>query len=164
MMTTMTMYRDRTPAMAARDTGMTARVALAWAMAGGVLAGGFLVGFMTLAGRLNANGVLVTATGLFLLGTAAGFAVGGVIGWFGRPADVTAAEAVGGLFRAVAYAVPALLVAFLATGWMAATVMVLYAGAVVPMVLAAGAWVTGAAVVMWAAVETAAVEVRLPRR
>jgi hypothetical protein len=157
MMTTTMMNLDRTAAVVQRDTGMTARVTFAWAMAGGVLAGGLLVAVMTLAGRLNANGVLVTATGLFLLGAAAGLFAGAAAGWFGRPEGVTAAEAGRALVRALAWAVPGLAVAYLATGWMAATVLVLYAGAVVPMVFAAGAWVTGAVVVAWAVVETAGV-------
>lgn len=155
MTTTMT-HTARTPDTTARDTGMTARVTVAWTMAGGVAAGGFVVAALTLAGRLSANGVLLAAAGMFLLGAAAGFAVGAALGWFGRPADVTEAEATRGLYMAALWALPAMAVAFLATGWIAATVMVVFAGKLVPAVFAGAAWLAGAAMVFGALTEGAA--------
>jgi hypothetical protein len=155
MTTTMMQYPARTPAADARDTGMTARVTVAWALAGAVAAGGFLVATLTLTERLSGHAVFVTAAGLFLLGAAAGFAIGAGLGYFGRPADVTAAEARGGLARAALWALPALAATFLVTAWLAATVLVLYAGRTLPMVFAAAAWLTAAALVLWAVTEAA---------
>lgn len=155
MTTTMT-HTARTPDTNARDTGMTARVAVAWTMAGGVTAGGFVVAALTLAGRLSGHGVLLAAAGMFLLGAAAGFAVGAALGWFGRPDDVTAEEATRGLYMAALWAVPAMAVAFLVTGWIAATGVVLFAGKTVPALFAGAAWLAGAAMVFGALAEGAA--------
>jgi hypothetical protein len=154
-MTTMTIDRNRTPAALERDPAFAARVTLAWAMAGGLLAGGYFVAFMTLAQRLNANALLVTATGLFILGAGVGGLFGAVLGWAGRPRDVTRDELLRGLLRTALLAVPALGFAFLAAAWVAMTVVVLYAGRMLPMAFAFGAWLTGAAVVLWAATEAA---------
>ncbi|HSJ25074.1 MAG TPA: hypothetical protein VK929_10420 [Longimicrobiales bacterium] len=155
MTTTMMKNPARTPATDERDTGMTARVTVAWAMAGAVTAGGFLVAAATLTERLSGHAVFVTAAGLFLLGAVGGFATGAALGYFGRPTDVTAAEARTGLVRAALWALPALAVTFLVTGWVAGTVLVLHAGAALPMVFATAAWLTGAAMVLWAADEAA---------
>jgi hypothetical protein len=140
----------------ARDTGMTARVTVAWTMAGGVTAGGFVVAALTLAGRLSGNGVLLAAAGMFLLGATAGFGVGALLGWFGRPADVTREEATRGLFMAALWALPAVALAFLVAGWVAMTVVVLFAGNLLPALFAGAAWLAGVAMVFGAVTEAAA--------
>jgi hypothetical protein len=154
-MTTTTNRTDRTDGDA-RDTGMTARVTVAWTMAGGVVAGGFVVAALTLAGRLSGNGLLLAAAGMFLLGAAAGFGVGALLGWFGRPADVSREEATRGVFVAALWAIPALAVAFLVTGWVAMTVVVLFAGKLLPALFAGAAWLAGVAMVFGAVAEAAA--------
>jgi energy-converting hydrogenase Eha subunit B len=153
-MTTTMNRTERTPSVA-RDTGMTARVTVAWAMAGGVAAGGFFVAAMNLTGRLSGSGVLLAAGGMFLIGAMAGFMAGALLGYLGRPADVNADEGTRGLFMALLWAVPGLAAAFLVTGWIAATGVVLFAGNAVPVAFMVAAWLVGAAMVGGAFVEAA---------
>ena len=64
-----------------RGIGLTGRVAVSWAVAGGILLGGFMVALLTLTGRMNANGLLISSTLLFTLGGLAGFIHGGALGY-----------------------------------------------------------------------------------
>jgi hypothetical protein len=152
-MTTTTLNLTDTRMATERDTGMTARVAVLWAVAGGILAGGFLVAAMTLAERLNGNALLLTAGGLYILGAVLGFANGAVLGFFGRPDDVKPGEAVRKLGFAALYAVPALALGFLVAGWIAMTVMAMYAGHTAALAAMAAGWLIGAVLVAWAVLE-----------
>ena len=61
-----------TPTPVRRQIGRTGRVALSWAMAGGIGLGGVLVSLMTLTGRMSANALMLTTTGLFIIGAVLG--------------------------------------------------------------------------------------------
>lgn len=136
-----------------RGIGLPGRVAVTWATAGGLLVGGFLVAAMTLAGRLSGSGLLVTSAGLFVIGAALGFVHGGVLGWLGRPKEMSKRATAGALGRAALYALPAVTVGWIVAGWIAMTVVALYTGEVLPLVAAGGAWLVGIALVGWAGVE-----------
>lgn len=135
-----------------RDLGISGRVAVSWAAAGGILSGGFLVAGMTLAGKLSAGGLLLSSAGLFILGAALGFVHGGVLGFFGREERVGKGEALGALARAILYTIPALAVAWALTGWIAMTTVALYVDRPLPLVGAGVGWVAGAATLVVAAV------------
>ncbi len=144
-----------------RGIGVPGRVAVMWAAAGGVLVGGFLVAAMTLMGRLSGHSLLLTSTGLFVVGAALGYVHGAVLGWLGRPKGVTRREAMGGLALSLAYAVPALLVSWLVAGWVGMTSVALYSGSVAALAGCGAAWLVGLVLIAlatergWAALRTA---------
>jgi hypothetical protein len=139
------------PAPLLKSIGLTGRVAVTWAMAGGLLLGGVLVALMTLAGRLSGHGIFMTATGLFVIGALLGAAHGGTLGLLGRPAGVERHEALGALGRSLLYAVPGVTVAWLLTIWIAMSALAFYLDRVGPMVLVAVAWAGGAVLLASAA-------------
>lgn len=136
--------RDRSDGRSlTKGIGLPGRVALAWATAGGILVGGFLVAVMTLTGSLSGHALLLTSTGLFVVGAVLGFAHGAVLGWLGRPDGMSRRAVLGRLGLAAAYAVPALLLAWLLAGWIAMTSIALYAGKTAPIVGCGVAWLAG---------------------
>jgi hypothetical protein len=152
-MTTMTAVNEtRTGAEVARDTGLVGRVTVTWTVGGGVVVGGFLVAAMTLAGQLSGAALLMTAGGLYVIGAVLGYMHGAALGFFGRPADVTAREALGRLGMATIYALPALAVGFLAAGWIAMTTVALYLDKPLPLAGVVVGWIVGIVLLITAAV------------
>ena len=141
--------------------GLPGKVAVSWAAAGGVLVGGFLVAVMTLTGQLSGHALLLTSTGLFVVGAVLGFVHGAVLGWLGRPEETTRRAALGGLALAAVYAIPALLVSWLVAGWIGMTSIALYAGKALALVGVAVTWLVGLGLVAlagelgWAALRNA---------
>jgi hypothetical protein len=131
--------------------GTVGKLAVSWAVAGGILVGGILVAGMTLAGQLSGFGLLLTATGLFAVGGVLGFIHGGLLGWLGRPPTETRRQALASLGMGAVYAVPALLVSWLVAGWIAMTTVALYAGKVAGLIGSGIAWLIGAALLVVAA-------------
>jgi hypothetical protein len=131
--------------------GEVGKLAVSWAVAGGILVGGVLVAGMTLAGQLSGFGLLLTATGLFAVGGILGFIHGGLLGWIGRPEEVGRREALASLGMGAVYAVPALLVSWLVAGWIAMTSVALYSGKVAGLVGSGMAWLISAALLVLAA-------------
>jgi hypothetical protein len=131
--------------------GSVGKLAVSWAVGGGVLVGGVLVAGMTLAGQLSGFGLLLTATGLFAVGGALGFVHGGLLGWIGRPAAMSRREALGSLGMGAVYAVPALLLSWLVAGWIAMTSVALYSGKVAGLIGCGIAWLVGAGLLVVAA-------------
>jgi hypothetical protein len=142
---------DRTGRPLTLGLGSVGKLAVSWAVGGGVLVGGVVVAGMTLAGQLSGFGLLLTATGLFVVGGALGFVHGGLLGWVGRPEQMTRREALGSLGMGAVYAVPALLVSWLVAGWIAMTSVALYSGKVAGLVGCGIAWLIGAALLVVAA-------------
>lgn len=128
-----------------RGIGLPGRVAVTWATAGGLLLGGFLVAGMTLSGRLSGSGLFFTSSGLFVIGVALGLLHGGVLGFLGRTGTMTVGEAGGALARSALYTIPAVAVAWLATVWIAMTVVALYMGRALPLFGVAVSWGVGLA-------------------
>lgn len=135
-----------------KGIGTTGRTAVTWAVAGGVGLGGFVVGLMTLGGRLSGNGLLVTCMALFIIGSALGFLHGAVLGYMGRPTDVSRRKALSALGLAALYTIPALAVAFLVAGWMAMTPIAIYTGKIAALVGCILAWLVGVVLLAVAAV------------
>lgn len=148
MSTEMKDMERRAGRVLARGVGRAGKVAISWSVAGGLLLGGFLVAAMTLAGRLSGNALLLTSSGLFLIGAALGFLHGAVLGFFGRPQGQTRGGALAGLGLAILYDVPVLLVGLVVSGWIAMTVVAVYMHRVAPMVGVVVAWAVGAGLVL----------------
>jgi hypothetical protein len=130
-----------------RGFGFPGAVMLSWMIAGGVLAGGFLVAYATLGERMSGHGILYTAGGLYLFGSLIGAVLGGALGMFGRPVETAARRAFRDQMLALLYALPALFMAFVLTGWIAMTVVAITAGQAIPLLGVALAYLVGFAVV-----------------
>lgn len=126
-----------------RGIGLPGRVALTWAMAGGILLGGGVVAIMTLAGFMSAYGLFLTSTGLFAVGAVIGFIHGGVLGFVGRPSGLPKRSAAAGVAMAALYAIPGLAVAWLLAVWIAMTVVALYLERIAPLAGVAVGWILG---------------------
>jgi hypothetical protein len=137
-----------------RTIGLHGRVAVLSAMAGGVAVGGVLVAAMTLAGRLSGNAIFATATALFIVGALIGMVHGTTLGFLGRPVGVTPRQAGNDLGRAALYVVPGLAVSWLATIWVAMTVVAFYTGRVGPLAGAAIGWVVAGTILTVTAVQS----------
>jgi hypothetical protein len=129
-----------------RELGRPGRAAVAGAAGGGVLAGGFAVAALTLAGELGDGSIFLTASGLFAAGAVLGFIHGGILGYLGREEDRSVAGAIQDLGRGILYAVPALAVAWIVAVWIALTTMGVATGETVVLVLVGASWLAGAAV------------------
>lgn len=136
-----------------RGVGLPGKVAVSWALAGGLLVGGFLVAAMTLAGQLSGSGLLMTASGLFLIGAVLGFAHGAVLGYFGRPEGMGRKRTAAALGLAAVYTLPALAVGLVVSGWIAMTVVALYTGKATALTAVGAAWLVGAGLVVLAGTE-----------
>ncbi|HKJ02076.1 MAG TPA: hypothetical protein VJ997_06460 [Longimicrobiales bacterium] len=148
-----TLTADKINGTVPRSIGLHGRVAVLSAMAGGVSVGGILVGAMTLTGRLSGNAIFATATALFIIGAFLGLIHGVALGYLGRPAGVTPRQARGDLGRAALYAIPGLSVAWLASIWVAMTIVAFYTGRTGAIVGAAVGWIGAGAIVAVAAVQ-----------
>ena len=113
-MTTATMESGTRGAAATRAPvlGIAGRTAIAGAVAGGILSGGFLLAALTVAGRMRSSDLMGLGTILYLAGAALGLLHGAVLGWLGRDEGVDG----GGARRQIAVAVLYLPLP-LACGW-----------------------------------------------
>ena len=135
------------------DEGAGGRVVCSWMLAGGIAAGGFLIGTLALAGRGNPGLHLLLAPVLFVAGTLLGFFQGIVLAVIGRPADVRVGRAFGRALLAGVLSTPLLPLAWLVSS--AITV-----GSALQaefrwswLVVAAGGWIVGVSICAWALVE-----------
>jgi hypothetical protein len=121
--------------------GMPGAVLLSWMIAGGLLAGGFLVAYGTMAERVSGRALLHTAGGLYIAGAVIGGILGGALGMFGRPLRMAARRAFRDQMMALLYSLPALFIAFVVTGWISMTVVAISLGEVLPLVGVSAAYV-----------------------
>lgn len=147
-----TMNATETHGSVPRSIGLHGRTAVLGAMAGGVAMGGVLVGAMTLAGRLSGHGLFETASALFIIGAFVGLLHGTVLGYLGRPTGVTRRQAGSDLARAILFAIPGLSVAWLASIWVAMTLVAAYTGRPAALAGAAVGWVGAGAILAVATV------------
>ena len=95
-----------------RGLGLAGRTALAGAVAGGLLTGGFLIAALTVAGRMRSSD---------LIGAALGFLHGAVLGWLGREPGVSGTLARRQIGAAALYLPLPLALGWAASGWIATT-------------------------------------------
>lgn len=136
-----------------RTIGLHGRVTVLSAMAGGVATGGVLVAAMTLGGQLSGHALFLNSTALFIVGAALGLLHGLPLGFFGRPQDVTPRRARNQLALAALYAIPGLAVAWLASVWVAMSVVASYTGSFGAIAGVAIGWVGASAILLTASVQ-----------
>ena len=117
-----------------RRFGLPGAVFLSWMIAGGLLAGGFLVAYGTMTEQVSGRALLHTAGGLYIAGAILGGVLGGALGMFGRPQRMEARSAFRDQMVALLYSLPVLFIAFVVTGWIAMTVVAIHMGEVLPLV------------------------------
>ncbi len=143
--------------------GLAGQVATSWGVAGGLLASAVVTAHVLL-GQLSSSLGFLTTTLFYLAGAAIGYLHGGLLGYLGRPADVSRGRALRRLALAALYATPVLV-----GGWVIAMVLALSAASVLadrPLTVMATApgWLAAAGVLWWAIRETRAAAGHLYRR
>lgn len=99
--------------------GLAGRTAMAGAVAGGILSGGFLVAALTVGGRMRSSDLMELGTMLYLAGALLGFLHGAVLGWLGRERGVDGATARRQLGVAALYLPLPLACGWAIAGWIA---------------------------------------------
>jgi hypothetical protein len=130
-----------------------ARIVVSWASAGGIAAGGILVGAAALDAPELAQPLVSFAPALFVLGATGGLAVGALLAWAGRPTGVPSRTARTAIRCGAALCVPALTAAWVVTAWISLTSAVLTLHGAATLAVTAVGWVIGLIVCMWAAWE-----------
>ena len=143
---------DRLAGYSPANLGLVGQLATSWGMAGGLLAAAVVWALMV-AGDVSASVGFLTTTMFFVAGSLVGFLHGGILGYWGRPDDVSRILALRRLGLATLYAVPAM-----AVGWCLAMALTLGAVGVVggrpALLIFAVVGGTGLAItVIWAIVE-----------
>ena len=151
-MTTMTMAADERMEAAPRGIGLHGWGTIAWTTAGGIALGGLLVAIMTLSGRMSGFGLFMTASGLFVVGALIGLVHALVLGFLGRPAELSRGEAMRDLGRGMVYTLVSLPFAWIVTMWIALSMPAVYTGRVGALIGVGLGWVAGTAVLAAAAV------------
>lgn len=154
---------DRLAGFSPVHLGLVGQMATSWAVAGGLL-GAVVVAFLMVAREVSASFGFLTATLFFAGGWLIGFLHGGLVGYMGRPEDVSRLLALKRLGLAGLYAVPSLLLS-----WCLAMCLTLGAAGMVagrPAMLVFGVVGLGglAAAFAWAAVEARSALDHLCRR
>jgi len=134
--------------------GVPGRVLIAWVVAGGIVAGGFLPGTAAVLERTSASIGLGAVALLFVLGAAAGAVHGGLLGYIGR-GPVEKDLALRSLVVGAVVAIPSAGVAFLVASWASMSGMALTVAELHLQIGAAVSWALGIGVSVWAAIEGA---------
>ena len=121
-------YTERTQKTVTREVGLTGKLVVGGTVSTGLLLGGYAVGALALAGRMNGNALLLTSLGLFVVGAAIGLVVSLGFGIAGREDGRTLDDAVRSAGKGILFAVPAALMGAVLAGWIAMAVIGLYAG------------------------------------
>lgn len=103
------------------DAGLAGRLALSWSLAGGLSMEVVLVAAAFLSGNPDAPSVPFTATLFFVLGAAGGFFHGALVGVAGRAPNVQLSESFRGVEAAAFWAIPVLLIGWVAALWISMT-------------------------------------------
>ena len=129
------------------------RLMVSWTMAGGIAAGGVLLGVLALVGLVQPGVHLFAAEVLFLAGAVAGFFHALALGILGRPACLTFGGACWRSALAVVLCVPAVLVAWVVTAGMTSSAALLTSWKLSWLVLALASWGVGLSLCVWAGLE-----------
>jgi len=124
----MTAYTESTQNTVTREVGLTGKLVVGGTVSTGMLLGGYAVGAMALAGRMNGSALLATSIGLFLVGAAAGLVISLLFGLAGREDGWTFDDAVRSAGKGILYAIPAAAIGAVLAGWIAMLMVALYAG------------------------------------
>lgn len=136
-------YTESTRKTVTREIGQAGRLVVGGTVSTGLLLGGYTVGAMALAGRINGNALLLTSLGLFIVGALVGLVASVAIGLAGREDGRTFDDAVRSIGKGILFAVPAALIGAVLSGWIAMTMIGLYAGKALAVSGSIGAAVVG---------------------
>jgi hypothetical protein len=143
--------------------GLVGQVATSWGVAGGLLTT-VVVLMHVLAGNLSSGVTFVMATLFYIVGSLIAFVHGGLLAYFGRPADVDRHRALRRLALAVLYDVPIMLLGWIVAMLMTLSVLSFEAGRYGARVVSGAAWIAGGVLVWWAFLETREAGRNLMRR
>lgn len=135
------------------DSGLCGRIALSWALAGGLSMEALLVIAAFLSGVPDAPSLPFTATLFFLVGAAGGFVHGVLVGIAGRSSEVCLADALRGVEAGAFWAIPALFVGWVAALWISWTSLAFALGTPSVVVMVVVGWIVAVAACLWALVE-----------
>lgn len=121
-------YTESTQKTVTREIGLTGKLVIGGTVSTGLLLGGYTVGAMALAGRMNGSALLQTSLGLFIVGGVAGLVIALIIGLMGREDGRTFDDAMRSAGKGILFAIPAALIGSVLSGWIAMAVIGLYAG------------------------------------
>lgn len=124
----------------ARDMRFPAILSIVWTLAGGLLFGGVGVAIMQHFNAIAGPLILMAASTLFLIGAGIGLAHSLVLGYFGREPGTTWRDNLKALKHGLLYFIPALLLGWVVTGWVAALPIAL-ATSVIGSFVSISAWV-----------------------
>ena len=128
------------PTVPARDMRFPAILSILWALAGGLLLGGVGVALMYHFESIPGPALLVATSVLFFIGAGIGLAHSLVLGYFGREKGTTWRDTGKALLHGLIYFIPALLLGWAVTGWVAALPIALMTG-VIGSFISVAAWV-----------------------
>ncbi len=126
-----------------RETSRSTRVVVSWVAAGGITAGGLLIGVAALGSPEMSQGLLPLAPVLFLIGAAGGLIHGSILAYLGRPEGAGTAATIRAIMAGIVLSIPVLVVAWVATAWISLTSAVLSLHVWSSTLLAAAGWVVG---------------------
>ena len=132
------------------EPGLAGRVALSWALAGGLTMEAILVLAAILSGTRAATSDPLAATFFFLVGVVGGFVHGALVGVVGRPDHVPLARAVRSVERSAVVTVPFAVLTWGAALWIALTSTGVGRGRLDLLIAMAAGWVILAGAVIWA--------------
>lgn len=121
-------YTESTRKTVTREIGQAGKLVVGGTVSTGLLLGGYTVGAMALAGRINGGALLQTSLGLFIVGALVGLVASVAFGLVGREDGRTFDDAVRSIGKGILFAVPAALIGAVLSGWIAMTMIGLYAG------------------------------------
>lgn len=143
--------------------GLVGQTSTSWGVAGGLGAVVVVCGHIV-AGRLSSSVAFLTASLFFLAGSAIGFLHGCLLGYLGRPADVTRGRALLRLALGAGYSIPVLIVGWIVAMAMTVSATAYLAGRYLTLAPAALGWLAAAGFFVWAWVETRLAWAHLQRR
>lgn len=155
--------RGRLAPFAPSELGLVGQVAASWGVGGGLVAA-LVVTLHMAFGSISSSVGFLTTTVAFLGGSLVGFLHGGILGYLGRPAEVSRRQALHRLWLALLYEVPTLVAGWAVAMLLALSAAALVTGAFLTLAFSALGWVAAAALLLWAGIETSRAVRHLCRR
>ncbi|MEJ2539018.1 MAG: hypothetical protein P8188_03365 [Gemmatimonadota bacterium] len=135
------------------DEGLAGRIALSWALAGGLGLEAILVVTTVVSGAAESALDVFTATLIFTVGAGGGFIHGALLGLTGRPQGVSVGRALRGIEVAAFAALPLGIFAWMAALWISLTGSSLAGGDRSMLLMAAAGWGIFLTLAVWGLAE-----------
>ena len=135
------------------DPGLPGRLALSWSIAGGLTMEVALVAAAFLSGTPDAPALPFTAGMFFVTGAAGGFLHGALVGIAGRPPYVRLRVAWRAVVAGALWAIPCLMVGWVAALWISMTSVALALGRIGMIAAVVAGWIACMVACSWALLE-----------